>query len=111
MSFRLTYATMFNPPEAMHEHFERSLARLRGELGHTQRLFLPFHLLAWRRLVRCQPCFQSKRRLFDGRFQGTLPAELSFGGTQFPQLVGQVIGQDPPKPGKAARFAEKIRLR
>ncbi len=40
MSFRLTYATMFNPPEAMHERFERALAKLRGELGGTQRLFL-----------------------------------------------------------------------
>ncbi len=40
MSFRLTYATMFNPPEAMHERFERSLARLRGELGRTQPLFI-----------------------------------------------------------------------
>ncbi len=26
MSFRLTYATMFNPPEAMHERFEAALA-------------------------------------------------------------------------------------
>jgi 1-pyrroline-5-carboxylate dehydrogenase len=40
MSFRLTYATMFNPPEAMHERFERSLAKIRGELGRTQRLFI-----------------------------------------------------------------------
>ena len=28
MSFRLTYATMFNPPEAMHERFEAALARV-----------------------------------------------------------------------------------
>ncbi|MDH4259840.1 MAG: aldehyde dehydrogenase family protein [Gammaproteobacteria bacterium] len=40
MSFRLTYATMFNPPEAMHERFERSLAKIRGELGRTQKLFI-----------------------------------------------------------------------
>ncbi len=40
MSFRLTYATMFNPPEAMHERFERSLAKVRGELGRTQKLFI-----------------------------------------------------------------------
>ncbi|MFZ2506954.1 MAG: aldehyde dehydrogenase family protein [Steroidobacteraceae bacterium] len=40
MSFRLTYATMFNPPEAMHERFERALAKLGGELGRTQRLFI-----------------------------------------------------------------------
>ena len=40
MSFRLTYATMFNPPEAMHENFERALAGIRGGLGRTQRLFI-----------------------------------------------------------------------
>ena len=28
MSFRLTYATMFNPPEAMHERFEAAMARV-----------------------------------------------------------------------------------
>ena len=40
MSFRLTYATMFNPPEAMHERFELALAGIRGGLGRTQRLYI-----------------------------------------------------------------------
>lgn len=40
MSFRLTYATMFNPPAAMHERFEQSLRRLRGTLGRTHALFI-----------------------------------------------------------------------
>ena len=40
MSFRLTYATMFNPPEAMHERFEQSLARLRQQLGRTYPLYV-----------------------------------------------------------------------
>ena len=40
MSFRLTYATMFNPPEAMHERFEQSLARLRAVLGRTHQLYI-----------------------------------------------------------------------
>ncbi|MBX7212455.1 MAG: aldehyde dehydrogenase family protein [Thermoflexales bacterium] len=31
--FKLTYATMFNPPEAMHERFERALADTRATLG------------------------------------------------------------------------------
>ena len=30
MSFRLTYGTMFNPPEAMHERFEAALADRAG---------------------------------------------------------------------------------
>jgi len=28
MNFRLTYGTMFNPPEAMHERFEAALATM-----------------------------------------------------------------------------------
>ncbi|RPI11863.1 MAG: aldehyde dehydrogenase family protein, partial [Lysobacterales bacterium] len=33
MSFRLTYATMFDPPEAMHERFDSALATVRAGLG------------------------------------------------------------------------------
>ena len=40
MSFRLTYATMFNPPEEMHERFERALAAVRGRLGATHPMFI-----------------------------------------------------------------------
>ena len=40
MSFRLTYATMFDPPEEMHERFERALATMRGRLGATH----PMHI-------------------------------------------------------------------
>ena len=32
-TFKLTYATMFNPPEELHTHFEESLAKLRSNLG------------------------------------------------------------------------------
>ena len=31
--FRLTYSTMFDPPDQLHQRFETSLARVRGELG------------------------------------------------------------------------------
>ncbi len=40
MSFRLTYATMFNPPEELHERFERALATVRGRLGATHAMFI-----------------------------------------------------------------------
>ena len=40
MSFRLTYATMYNPPEAMHERFEAALARVEAGLGAQHRLFI-----------------------------------------------------------------------
>lgn len=31
--FRLTYATMFNPPEKMHTDFDKAVARVRAEMG------------------------------------------------------------------------------
>ncbi len=40
MSFHLTYATMFNPPEEMHQRFEAALASLRSKLGATHDLFV-----------------------------------------------------------------------
>ncbi len=40
MSFRLTYATMFNPPEEMHERFEKALATMKGRLGTTHPLLI-----------------------------------------------------------------------
>ena len=40
MSFRLTYATMFNPPEELHERFEKALATMRGRLGATHPMFI-----------------------------------------------------------------------
>ena len=40
MSFRLTYATMFNPPEAMHERFDAALAAVGGTLGGTHALYI-----------------------------------------------------------------------
>ena len=40
MSFRLTYATMYDPPEAMHERFEAALARVSATLGARHGLFI-----------------------------------------------------------------------
>ena len=40
MSFRLTYATMFNPPEAMHQRFEAALETVRAGLGARHPLFI-----------------------------------------------------------------------
>jgi len=40
MSFRLTYATMFDPPETMHEAFEAAMARVRADLGGRHPLFI-----------------------------------------------------------------------
>lgn len=38
MSFKLTYATMFSPPEEMHDAYEAALQRVRACLGRTQAL-------------------------------------------------------------------------
>ena len=40
MSFRLTYATMFNPPEDMHARFEAALATVTASLGGRHDLFV-----------------------------------------------------------------------
>ena len=40
-AFRLTYSTMFDPPEALHRAFEDALQAVRSELGRTWPLDLP----------------------------------------------------------------------
>ena len=40
MSFRLTYATMFDPPEALHERFEAAMQRVSQALGARHDLFI-----------------------------------------------------------------------
>jgi len=40
MTFKLTYSTMFNPPEEMHERFEAALAEVRSRLGATHALHI-----------------------------------------------------------------------
>jgi 1-pyrroline-5-carboxylate dehydrogenase len=40
MSFRLTYATMFDPPEDMHQRFEAALGRVRAGLGARHGLYI-----------------------------------------------------------------------
>src|SRR5512137_731844 len=40
MTFRLTYATMFDPPPAMHERFDAALDVVRSRLGARHELFV-----------------------------------------------------------------------
>ena len=40
MSFKLTYATMFDPPEELHARFEAALARTRAALGARHLLYI-----------------------------------------------------------------------
>jgi acyl-CoA reductase-like NAD-dependent aldehyde dehydrogenase len=40
MTFKLTYSTMFNPPEEMHARFDAALAEVRSHLGATHPMFI-----------------------------------------------------------------------
>jgi 1-pyrroline-5-carboxylate dehydrogenase len=39
-SFKLTYSTMFNPPEELHTRFEEALIRVKGDLGKEHAMFI-----------------------------------------------------------------------
>jgi len=66
MTFKLTYSTMFDPPEEMHVRFEAALAETRAALGATH----PFHIDG--RDVRAPRTYEKRspvdRRVVLGRF-------------------------------------------
>ncbi len=39
-AFKLTYATMFNPPEELHVNFEKALEKIRGNLGKEHAMII-----------------------------------------------------------------------
>jgi acyl-CoA reductase-like NAD-dependent aldehyde dehydrogenase len=86
MSFRLTYATMFNPPEAMHERFDAALAQLSSRLGGRHELYIGgADLAAIRHVARASP-IDSERHL--GEFAladaGQVEAAMSAARAAFP---------------------------
>ena len=38
--FKLTYATMFNPPEELHERFEAALAQVKSDMGKEHAMLI-----------------------------------------------------------------------
>ncbi|MBI4760611.1 MAG: aldehyde dehydrogenase family protein [Chloroflexota bacterium] len=40
MAFKLTYATMFNPPEELHKGFDKAVAKLKDNLGKEYGMFI-----------------------------------------------------------------------
>ena len=40
MTFKLTYSTMFDPPEEMHSNFEAAVAEVRAGLGATHPMYI-----------------------------------------------------------------------
>jgi 1-pyrroline-5-carboxylate dehydrogenase len=66
-SFRLTYATMFDPPEGLHTRYERALGTVKGELGREHRMLIDG------REVRAEATFEDRSPINQdwvlGRFQ------------------------------------------
>jgi acyl-CoA reductase-like NAD-dependent aldehyde dehydrogenase len=74
MSFRLTYATMFDPPEALHERFEAALGTVRGRLGGLHGHYIDG---AWREpAVHRAQASPIHRDWILGRFGDATPAEV-----------------------------------
>jgi 1-pyrroline-5-carboxylate dehydrogenase len=74
MSFRLTYGSMFNPPEAMHQRFETALAAVSARLGQAHPLFIDGR-------DRDVPALEPRRspissELSLGRFPRAAPADI-----------------------------------
>ena len=89
MSFRLTYATMFNPPEAMHERFDAALASVKARLGARHALFIDGADVA----PECAPEFAAKyagRYCFTAKKMGaqTAEANINAGLAAARQIVG-----------------------
>lgn len=63
MSFRLTYATMFNPPEEMHGRFEAALASVSSRLGERHLLHINGQDVAGSGLVPRATPIDLERRL------------------------------------------------
>jgi 1-pyrroline-5-carboxylate dehydrogenase len=74
MSFRLTYATMFDPPAEMHERFEQALERVTAGLGHTHPLFIAGE--DRRAFVVAPHASPIDRELALGRFPVAQPVEV-----------------------------------
>ena len=74
MSFRLTYATMFDPPVEMHERFEAALQRVRAGLGGRHDLYIDGDdVRPQRAAVRSSPI---DRDLVLGEFALAAPSDV-----------------------------------
>jgi acyl-CoA reductase-like NAD-dependent aldehyde dehydrogenase len=73
MSFKLTYATMFSPPEELHERFEAAMARVRDSLGASHGL----HVAGADRAVRASTAKHNPadRDELLGHFAAATPAD------------------------------------
>lgn len=74
MSFRLTYATMYNPPEEMHTRFEQALASVHSRLGATHALHINGKDVPAATTVEHASPIDNRLKL--GRFPSAQPAEV-----------------------------------
>ncbi len=74
-SFRLTYASMYNPPEELHQRFEAALEKVRASLGRSHPLFIAgADRSATSEAARSSPI---DRELVLGRFPVASAAEVA----------------------------------
>src|SRR5688572_21566986 len=82
MTFRLTYATMFDPPETMHERFDAALAIVRARLGGQHDLFLNGRDAAAAQYVSRSSPIDSNLRLGDFAVAGVQDANAAMQAAQ-----------------------------
>ncbi len=74
MNFKLTYSTMFDPPEALHQQFEAAAAATLGTLGRAHALFVGgADRPGAQRLLKHNPADQ---RQLLGEFAAATPADV-----------------------------------
>lgn len=74
MSFKLTYATMFSPPEELHERFEAGMTRTLGRLGASHPLHVAGEERRTRELLRTKS--PADRELEIGAFAAAGAADV-----------------------------------
>lgn len=70
-SFKLTYSIMFNPPEALHAHFDAAVRTIKGHLGAEHAMWIGGH--NERAVQRFEVKSPIDHRMVLGRFQAGAP--------------------------------------
>jgi 1-pyrroline-5-carboxylate dehydrogenase len=100
MSFKLTYATMFNPPAQMHERFEAAAASTRAGVGAQHALFIDGKdVLARNNFIKTTPVDGSPL----GRFPAADAADVDAGVMPNPDHAHSTPLQAASAPGDRAR--------
>ena len=98
MSFKLTYATMFNPPAQMHERFEAAAASTRAALGARHALFIDgADVMARANFIKTTPVDGSPLGRFPAADAAEVDAAVAAAKRAFPAW-------------RATAVAERVRL-